>query len=234
MIVGSNERKYPWMDEGFNTFINNVDTKVFNNGEFDQKEDVQHFANYIFKKDADDIMTIPEVTQPGFLAINAYVKPAVGLNILRNHILGAERFDSAFRIYIARWAFKHPTPWDFFRTMENAGGEDLSYFWRGWFLTNDKLDQGVTKIDYVDNDPAKGADITVVNNEQMVLPVPLLIEMDNGRKDSVTLPVEVFQRGGSWTFHYPSTTKIKQITIDPNDDYPDINTSNNILAGGTP
>ncbi len=231
MIVGSNERKYPWMDEGFNTFINGVDTKVFNKGEFDEKEDVQRRANYIFKKDADAIMTIPEVTQQSFLGIAAYGKPSDGLNILRNHILGVERFDSAFRTYIARWTFKHPTPWDFFRTMENVGGEDLSYFWRGWFLTNDKLDQGVTKIDYVDNDPTKGANITVVNNEQMVLPVPLLIEMDNGQKDSVSLPVEIWQRGGSWTFHYPSTARIKKITIDPNHDYPDIDPSNNTIEG---
>ena len=231
MIVGSNERKYPWMDEGFNTFINGVDTKVFNNGEFDRKGDVQRMANYLFKKDADAIMTIPEVTQQNFLGIAAYQKPSDGLDILRYHILGVERFDSAFRTYIARWAFKHPTPWDFFRTMENVGGEDLSYFWRGWFLTNDKLDQGVTKIDYVDNDPTKGANITVVNNEQMVLPVPLSIEMENGSKDSITLPAEIWQRGGSWTFHYPSTSRIKTITIDPNHDYPDVNPSNNILAG---
>ncbi|MEO8713193.1 MAG: M1 family aminopeptidase, partial [Parafilimonas sp.] len=231
MIVGSNERKYPWMDEGFNTFINGVDTKVFNNGEFDDKQDVQHMANYMFKKDADPIMTIPDVTQQNFLGIAAYAKPGYGLDILRNHILGPERFDSAFRTYIARWAFKHPTPYDFFRTMENVGGEDLSYFWRGWFFTNDKLDQGVTKIKYIDNDPAKGADITLVNNEQMVLPVPLLIEQENGKKDSLTLPVEIWQRGGTWTFHYPSTSTISKITIDPDHDYPDVNPSNNTLDG---
>jgi hypothetical protein len=115
--------------------------------------------------------------------------------------------------------------------MENVGGEDLSYFWRGWFMTNSKLDQGVADIKYVENDPAKGALITVVNNEQMVLPVPLLIEMDNGKKDSLTLPVEIWQRGGSWTFQYPSTTPITKITIDPNHDYPDINPSNNSLNG---
>ncbi len=132
MIVGSNERKYPWMDEGFNTFINGVDTKVFNNGEFDEKSDQQRMAPYMFSEDADDIMTIPDVTQQNFLGIAAYYKPGLGLDILRNHILGQERFDSAFRIYVDRWAFKHPTPWDFFRTMENVSGEDLSYFWRGW------------------------------------------------------------------------------------------------------
>ncbi len=231
MVVGSNERKYPWMDEGFNTFINGVDTKVFNNGEFDDKADVQRMASYMFKKDADAIMTIPDVTQQQFLGIAAYQKPGAGLDILRYHILGVERFDSAFRTYVARWAFKHPTPYDFFRTMENVSGEDLSYFWRGWFMTNSKLDQGVTDIKYVDNDPAKGALITVVNNEQMVLPVPMLIEMENGQKDSITLPAEIWQRGGSWTFEYPSTSAIAKVTIDPDHDYPDINPSNNVLSG---
>ncbi len=234
MIVGSNERKYPWMDEGFNTFINGVDTKVFNNGEFYRKSDAERMANYMFSKNADPILTIPDVTQQSFLGIAAYAKPGMGLDILREHILGEERFDSAFRTYVARWAFKHPTPYDFFRTMENVGGEDLSWFWRGWFFTNDKLDQGVTKIDYVDNDPTKGANITVVNNEQMVLPVPISIEMDNGQKDSLTLPVEIWQRGGEWTFHYPSTSRIKSVTIDPNHDYPDINPSNNKLSGAPP
>ncbi len=231
MIVGSNERKYPWMDEGFNTFINGVDTKIFNHGEFYRKENVDRMANYMFKKDADPIMTIPDVTQQDFLGIAAYEKPSIGLDILREHILGEERFDSAFRIYIDRWAFKHPTPWDFFRTMENVGGEDLSYFWRGWFFTNDKLDQGVTSVKYVDNDPSKGSLITLVNNEQMVLPVPLRIEQDNGKIDSLTLPAEIWQRGGKWTFGYPSTSKIKLVTIDPDHDYPDINTDNNSLTG---
>lgn len=231
MIVGSNERKYPWMDEGFNTFINGVDTKEFNNGEFNGKMDVQKMAPYLFKKDADAIMTIPDVTQNSFLGVAAYQKPGTGLDILRNHILGVERFDSAFRTYIARWAFKHPTPWDFFRTMENVSGEDLSYFWRGWFLTNSKLDQGVTEIKYVDNDPAKGALITLVNKEQLVLPVPLLIEQENGKIDSITLPVEIWQRGGKWIFHYASSSKIKKVTIDPNHDYPDINPANNVISG---
>lgn len=227
MIVGSNERKYPWMDEGFNTFINGIDTKVFNHGEFYEKNDLQQTAPFMFKEDADPIMTIPDVTQQNFLGIAAYEKPAAGLDILRKHILGVERFDSAFRIYIDRWAFKHPTPWDFFRTMENVSGEDLSYFWRGWFMTNSKLDQGVTDVKYEDNDPTKGALITLVNNEQMVLPVPLVIQEENGKTDSLTLPVEIWQRGGTWTFHYPSTSPIKKVTIDPDHDYPDINPANN-------
>lgn len=231
MIVGSNERKFPWMDEGFNTFINGVDTKQFNNGEFYEKSDLNKIAPYMFKEDADPIMTIPDVTQQNFLGIAAYQKPSDGLDILRNHILGKEVFDSAFRIYIDRWAFKHPTPWDFFRTMENVGGEDLSYFWRGWFFTNSKLDQGVKEIKYVDNDPAKGALITIENKDQMVLPVPIKIEQENGKTDSIQLPVEIWQRGGEWTFQYPSTSIIKKITIDPAHDFPDVDPSNNTFTG---
>lgn len=230
MIVGSNERKFPWMDEGFNTFINGVDTKVFNNGEFYTKQDVEKSAPSYFRENAEPIMTIPDVTQENFLGVAAYEKPSDGLDILRNQILGKERFDSAFRIYIDRWAFKHPTPWDFFRTMENVSGEDLSYFWRGWFFTNSKLDQGIKDIEYVDNDPSKGALITIVNNDQMVLPVPMKIEQENGKTDSIQLPVEIWQRGGEWTFHYPSTSIIKKITIDPDHDYPDINPSNNVYV----
>lgn len=231
MIVGSNERKFPWMDEGFNTFINGVDTKIFNNGEFDSKNDVQSTARYMFSKNADPIMTVPDVTQAAFLGIAAYQKPSDGLDILRKHILGKERFDSAFRIYIDRWAFKHPTPWDFFRTMENVGGEDLSYFWKEWFFGNSTLDQGVTNIKYIDNDPTKGALITIVNKEQMVLPVPMKIEEENGKTNSIELPVEIWQRGDTWTFQYPSTSTIKKITIDSDHDYPDINPSNNTFSG---
>lgn len=231
MIVGSNERKFPWMDEGFNTFINGVATKQFNNGEFYEESDLNKTAPSMFREGADAIMTIPEVTQQGNLGMAAYQKPSDGLDILRKHILGQERFDSAFRTYIDRWAFKHPTPWDFFRTMENVGGEDLSYFWRGWFFTNSKLDQGIKSVNYVDNDPAKGALITIVNNDQMVLPVPIKIVQESGKTDSIQLPVEIWQRGGEWTFQYPSTTTIKTITIDPNHDYPDINPDNNTFSG---
>lgn len=98
-------------------------------------------------------------------------------------------------------------------------------------MSNDKLDQGITSIKYVDNDPAKGALITVVNNEQLVLPVPLRIEEENGKTDSMTLPAEIWQRGGKWTFHYASTSKIKMVTIDPSHDYPDVNPSNNSFSG---
>lgn len=229
MIVGSNERKYPWMDEGFNTFINDLNGELFNKGEFNNKQDLYQVANYLFKKDADAIMTIPDVTNQNFLGINAYYKPAIGLNILRKHVLGKARFDSAFRTYTNRWAFKHPTPTDFFRTMENVSGEDLSWFWRGWIMNNWKIDQGVKSVKYVDNKVEKGALITVENLEQLPLPVPLTIEFEDGSKEMKTLPVEVWQRASTWTFRINSNQKIKKVTIDADHDYPDVNPSNNVF-----
>jgi len=231
MIVGSNERKYAWMDEGFNTFINGVDTKVFNKGEFDRKDDAQRQAGYFFSQNSEPLLTIPEVIKPENLGTAAYAKPAMALDLLRKYVLGEKRFDYAFRTYIKRWAFKHPTPWDFFHSMENAAGEDLGWFWRGWVLNNWKLDQGVKDVKYVENDPAKGALITLETLEEMAMPVALAIQQENGSTDTLTLPVEIWQKGGVKTFAYASTSKIKSIVIDPLHDFPDINTANNSWTG---
>ena len=231
MIVGSNERKYPWMDEGFNTFINGVDTKVFNHGEFYHKEDAQRSATFMFNERSEPIFTVPDVIQAANLGVAAYMKPAMALDLLRKYVLGEKRFDYAFRTYIRRWAFKHPTPWDFFHCMENAGGEDLSWFWRGWILNNWKLDQGVKDVKYVQNDPSKGAIITVENLEEMAMPVVMAIKQENGQTDTMTLPVEVWQHGPTKAFAYPSTSKITSVIIDPEHDFPDINPSNNMWTG---
>jgi len=231
MIVGSNERKYAWMDEGFNTFINKVDTKVFNKGEYFEPQDAQKQAPDMFAADADAIMNTPDVIQPNFLGYAAYEKPALGLIILREQVLGEQRFDYAFRTYIKRWAFKHPTPWDFFHSMDNAAGEDLSWFWNEWFFTTWKLDQSLKAIDYVDNDPSKGALITLENLEGMALPATVFVQEDNGKTGTVKLPAEVWQRGGIWTFAYKSTSKITYATLDPDHVLPDVNPDNNSLAG---
>ena len=231
MIVGSNERKYAWMDEGFNTFINGVDTRVFNNGEFYHKEDAQKQAAYMFGDKSEPILTIPDVIQGFNLGTAAYSKPSMALDLLRKYVLGEKRFDYAFRTYIRRWAFKHPTPYDFFRTMENAGGEDLGWFWRGWIINDWKLDQGVKDVKYVQNDPSKGAIITIENLGEMAMPVVLGIRQENGKTDTLQLPVEIWQHGPTKAFAYPSTSKIKSIIIDPEHDFPDIDPANNIWTG---
>src|SRR5262249_4884663 len=155
----------------------------------------QRNAGYYFSNSSEALMTIPDVTKAENLGVAAYAKPSLALDLLRKYVLGERRFDYAFRTYIKRWAFKHPSPWDFFHTMENAAGEDLGWFWRGWMLNNWKLDQSVEEVKYAENDPTKGAFITLKNWEEMAMPVVLAIQQENGQSDTLVLPVEVWQKG---------------------------------------
>ena len=231
MIVGSNERLYGWMDEGFNTFINTLSTAAFNNGEYKSKRpnDMHRAANFFTNPTLEPIMSQPANLKEKNTGILLYAKPSAGLVMLREQVLGPERFDFAFRKYIAEWAFKHPTPEDFFRTMENAGGENLQWFWRGWFLHNWQLDVAVRDVKYVDDkDFSKGAIITIDNLQKMAMPVILEIKTVSGKTDRVKLPVEIWERNSSWSFKYPSTEEIESVTYDPDNVFPDINADNNI------
>jgi len=230
MIVGSNERKYPWMDEGFNTFINTMADKDFNNGEFLSKRPVnrQGLARIYYNDSAEAIFTVPDVTSPRNLGNVAYGKPGLGLTLLRENILGEGRFDSAFSYYVHQWAFKHPTPYDFFHCMENYAGETLDWYWRGWFLNNWKIDQAVQDVGYVQNDPKNGSIITIANLEKLPMPVTVEVTEADGKTGRVKLPVEVWQHGSTWKFRYNSTGAISKVVIDPDKLYPDTNKGNNI------
>jgi len=146
MIVNSDERQWAWMDEGINSFLE-YRTEQENYENFPSKRGP---ANSITKYMAGDIegmrpiMANPE--QILQLGNNAYGKPATALNILRETIMGPELFDYAFKTYSERWAFKHPKPADFFRTMEDASGVDLDWFWRGWFYTNEYVDIAIDDV----------------------------------------------------------------------------------------
>ncbi|MBL7757296.1 MAG: M1 family peptidase, partial [Chitinophagaceae bacterium] len=232
MIVGSNERKYAWMDEGFNTFINDLSTEAFRNGAYSNANlfsnpSLPFMIQATFGDEMDGMFTSPDVIQQQNLGIAAYMKPAQMLHALRDVVLGPERFDAAFKEYIRRWAFKHPTPWDFFHTIENVGGEDLAWFWRGWIFNSWKLDQAVKEVKYVKNNPGNGAEITIENKEKMPMPVDLLIKESNGKEHRMLLPVEIWQRGATWTIHLQATSEIKEIIIDPDKKLPDWNRENN-------
>jgi hypothetical protein len=237
MIVGSNERKYAWMDEGFNEFINDLSTKAFNKGEFTSQFDpsepgLDYGIKYNMHDQAEGLFHIPDVIQQDYLGSSAYYKPAMMLKVLRTAVLGEERFDAAFREYINRWAFKHPTPWDFFHTMENAGGEDLSWFWRSWVFNTWRLDQSVKGVKYVKSIPANGAEITLENIEKMPMPVTVLVKEANGKEHKLSLPVEIWQRGPEWTFGVPTTSEIKEVILDPDKKLPDWNRTNNSWKRG--
>ena len=234
MIVGSNERLYGWMDEGFNTFINSISWVDFNNGEYkDKPVDLHKDALKYTNPNLETIMSSPDNMKEVNIGTLCYSKPSAGLVMLREHILGPERFDLAFRTYVERWAYKHPTPDDFFRTIENVAGEDLSWFWRGWFVNNWKLDQGVNSIKYVENDPKLGVYITIENFEKMAMPVILEIKTKSGKVSRVNLPVEIWQKNKEWSFKQDTTEEIESIVLDPDHVFPDSYESNNSWTSAT-
>jgi hypothetical protein len=234
MIVGSNERLFAWMDEGFNTFINSLSSADFNKGEYKEKvADLHKDADKYTNINLEPMMSSPDNMKEANIGTLGYSKPSAGLVMLREYILGPERFDLAFRTYVERWAFKHPAPDDFFRTIENVSGEDLSWFWRGWFVNNWRLDQGVNSIKYVDNNPKSGVYITIENFEKMAMPVVLDVKTKSGKVTRVKLPVEIWQRNVDWTFKHNSTEEIESISIDPDHVFPDSNDSNNSWNSAT-
>ena len=228
MIVGSNERLFAWMDEGFNTFINGISANDFNNGEYKQQAQNMHEASQTLTNiELESVMSAPDNLKEDNLGILAYYKPGSALDILRNQVLGKERFDYAFRTYINRWAFKHPTPDDFFRTIENVSGENLAWFWRSWFTNNWMLDQTIKSVKYPKNDSKNGAIITIENMEKMAMPVVLDITTKSGVIIRMNLPVEIWQRNASWSFKTATSEDIKSIVLDPENYFPDNNTDNN-------
>lgn len=229
MIVGSNERKYGWMDEGFNTFINSLADDDFNNGEYKTRDaNMEGVAAGFSGKGSEGIFNAPDAMKERNIGTTLYYKPAVGLTLLRNQILGPDRFDYAFKTYINRWAFKHPTPWDFFRTMNNAAGEDLHWFWKSWFIENYKLDQAIKDVTYENKLPANGAIVTLVNLEEMAMPVILNYETKSGVKGTIKLPVEIWNNTSEFRVKIPVTEELATVTIDPDKVFPDSNFKNNL------
>ncbi len=237
MIVGSDERKNAWMDEGFNTFIDIYATNDFNHGEYAPKQDHEYnpkggspargIVPLMLDKSAPPMITYADGIPRKYSHPLGYYKSALGLVLLREYILGHDRFDFAFRTYIKRWAYKHPSPTDFFRSMNNAAGENLNWFWKGWYIKKWTLDQAVTDVQYVDGDPAKGTLITLENKNQLVMPVTVEITQSNGHSEKIKLPVEIWERSGVYKFRYPSSTKIKSVVVDPDKMLPDVNDKNN-------
>lgn len=228
MIVGSNERKYGWMDEGFNTFINTLAGEDFNKGEYKApKTDWHIYAKFLFGPTSEAMLNTPDVLQERNIGISLYMKPGYALTLLRENILGKDRFDYAFKKYIRDWKFKHPSPYDFFRSIENGAGEDLSWFWRGMFLENYKLDQAVSKVDYIGNDAKNGALITIDNLDQLAMPVVIEYTTKSGQTARKTLPVEVWQNNASWKVRLSTTEELQKVVIDPDHSFPDMNPANN-------
>ncbi|MBD1429320.1 M1 family metallopeptidase [Sphingobacterium litopenaei] len=228
MIVGSNERLHAWMDEGFNTFINEISTAHFNKGEYNRSFGSKNsLTQATFNPSLEPVMNSPQTMRERNIGILAYYKPAYALRLLREEIIGPERFDVAFRKYIEYWAYKHPTPTDFFRTIENETGENLNWFWRGMFQNNWQMDQGISEVRYIELDEKKGALVTVQNLGKLPMPIEVEATTESGQKVTTKLPVEIWERNKVWTFKLNTTEKLTSVRLDPRNVYPDINPENN-------
>jgi len=160
-----------------------------------------------------------------------YFKSALGLVLLREQILGPERFDPAFRAFIAAWAFKHPTPADFFRFMDSESGEDLGYWWRGWYANNWQLDLAVTGIKpFPTDDPVKGSLVTVEARDKLIMPVTLRVTFADGTSRDVRLPAETWIRQASSDVPIVGASPVMRAVLDPDHKLPDRDRSDNAFA----
>jgi peptidase M1-like protein len=223
MIVGSNERLYPWMDEGFNTFIDLAGAaRYFSGTPYGDSIEVHPMHLYSSNAVAGEQPLISRPVEVKNLFWTGYQKPALMLQTLRFEVLGKERFDHAFREYIKTWAYKHPTPADFFRLMRDASGVDLDWFWRDWVYTSARLDQAV--------DSVAGGKIYLSNRGSMTLPLEMDVVYADGSTKRIRLPVEMWNLGPRFAYRVPDDRVIEKVVVDPRQALPDIDRGNNQLS----
>jgi aminopeptidase N len=226
MVVGSNERLYPWMDEGFNTFIDLRNAALYFAGTpygDTIESNPLHLAS-IHALPGQEQPLISNPTEVRDLLWTGYQKPALMLHTLRNEVMGPERFDAAFRDYIRTWAFKHPTPADFFRLMRDAGGMELDWFWRGWVTTTARLDQAVDSVTTTEGQTT----VVLANRGSMVMPAELRLTYEDGSMETVRLPVEMWNLGSRFAYRVPSPKHLRRAEVDPRHVLPDLDRSNNV------
>ena len=188
MIVNSDERQWTWMDEGLNSFLDGVAGREWD-PDIPWGVEPRDVTGYMKSQTQVPIMTQSDSVLR--LGPNAYTKPAVALNILRETILGRELFDFAFKEYAQRWMFKRPTPSDFFRTMEEASGVDLDWFWRGWFYTTDHVDISLDKVYKLRLD-TEDPDIDYARERQFEKDKPMSLTVERNQEEGRKLWVERF------------------------------------------
>ncbi len=253
MIVNSDERKWTWMDEGLNSFVEMLAEKDYDPNFPIVRGLPKNIVGYM---DGNQERLAPIMSKGDNVyefGNNAYGKPATGLWILRETIMGRELFDYAFKTYSKRWKFKHPTPADFFRTMEDASAMDLDWFWRGWFYTTDVTDIGIQNVkkfytkenkndvDFIEDTTAGLAfgkekksdskfyyEITYNKPGGLVMPIIVEFTYKDGTKEKKTYPAQIWRLNDNQvTKVFSSTKEVTNIALDPDLETADVDTSNN-------
>jgi hypothetical protein len=236
MIVASDERKWTWMDEGLNSFLQYYAEKDWDPEYPSNRGPAKNIVPYMKDQDQVPIMTESDMIHRQF-GNNGYGKPAAGLVMLREQVLGPKLFDQAFAEYSRRWAFRHPQPADFFRSMEDGGGELLTWFWRGWFYSTYANDQAVTAVDAQPADSLIGRTdrgrnywrITVENKGGLLMPVQMDITFDDGSTQRVKLGADVWRRNElQYIYGIFSDKTIVRVVLDPDEVFADVNRDNNV------
>ncbi|MEJ2538503.1 MAG: M1 family metallopeptidase [Gemmatimonadota bacterium] len=248
MIVASDERKWTWMDEGLNTFLQYYGeqdyAETYCGGVWSQNEDCTYpsrrgpapnIVEYMRDPDQVPIMTESDLIHKDF-GNNGYAKPATGLQMLRENVLGPDAFDDAFGDYSRNWAFKHPQPADFFRSVEEGAGENLTWFWRGWFYTTHANDQAIASVTVQDAQELVGDTeqgryyyrVQVNNEGGLVMPLEIEATFADGTTLRFDLPVDVWRNNElTFTKGFFTDKEVVQVVVDPDESFADIDRSNN-------
>jgi hypothetical protein len=245
MVVGSNERRYGWMDEGVNTYMNAFSQERRYGSDLEQwPRGMDNFFSFLgiwygtFHQGNDaPLMTMPDhLPDQEVLGNDAYEKPAAVLLALRDHVVGPEAMDEALQTYAHRWSYKHPTPGDFFRTIENVSGQDLSWFWRGYFYSTDVLDIALDSVStHTTGDGQQMATIYVHRNTTLLFPLELKLKLAGGATQEVRVPVDIWSRGEAVTTSVPVTANVVGARLWPDrSSVPDVNPKNDTWGDAPP
>jgi aminopeptidase N len=225
MIVGSDEKRYAWMDEGLTQFDQSQAMTDFFKGFDDEARNRKNYLDFAEMANEVELMHHGD-RYPSYPAygVASYYKPATIMVALRG-VLGSEVFNKAYKEYIRRWSYKHPSPYDLFNTFENVSGRDLSWFWRSWFFETWKLDQSIDTVTTVGD----SVEIAVVNRGKTPMPLRLMVTRIDGRVERLTLPVDVWLRGERRrTVRVAGEPALKSIEIDAEKEFPDLDRSNQV------
>ena len=226
MIVGSDEKRFAWMDEGLTQFDQSQSMADFFKGFDDEARNRKNYLDFAEMGSGEVELMHHGDRYPSYpsYGVAAYYKPATIMVALRS-VLGDDTFNKAFKEYVRRWAYKHPSPYDFFNTFENVSGRDLSWFWRGWFFETWKLDQGIDTVTTVGD----SVQVVVANDGKAPMPARLTITRINGKVEHLMVPAEAWLGGDRRrTIRIAREPAVRSVEIDAEKDFPDLDRSNQV------